>query len=71
MMKQNTGRKLLGVLLALVLVIGLVPGMGLTAYAEPAYGAYLVTSSDTTSSLPDITVKMVVWLSGFFMRVVT
>ena len=33
-MKQNTGRKLLGVLLALVLVLGLVPGMGLTAYAD-------------------------------------
>ena len=31
-MKQKTGRKLLGVLLALV--IGLVPGMSLTAYAD-------------------------------------
>jgi len=33
-MKQNTGRKLLGVLLALVLVIGLVPGMSMTALAD-------------------------------------
>jgi uncharacterized protein YjdB len=32
-MKQRTGRKLLGVLLTLVLVLGLMPGMGLTAYA--------------------------------------
>ena len=32
-MKQKTGRKLLGVLLALALTVGLLPGMGLTAYA--------------------------------------
>ena len=32
-MKQKTGRKLLGVLLALALTVGLMPGMGLTAYA--------------------------------------
>ena len=32
-MKQKMGRKLLGVLLTLALVIGLMPGMGLTAYA--------------------------------------
>ena len=32
-MKQKLGRKLLGVLLALALVVGLVPGMSLTAYA--------------------------------------
>lgn len=38
-MKQKTGRKLLGVLLALVLVLGLVPGMGLTAYAATAYAS--------------------------------
>ena len=32
-MKQKTGRKLLSFLLALALVVGLVPGMGLRAYA--------------------------------------
>ena len=32
-MKQKTGRKLLSFLLALALVVGLLPGMGLTAYA--------------------------------------
>ena len=34
-MKQKTGRKLLGVLLTLAMVVGLMPGMGLTAYAAP------------------------------------
>ena len=37
-MKQRTGRKLLGVLLALALVLGLVPGMSLTAYAANNIG---------------------------------
>jgi len=32
-MKQKTGRKLLSFLFALAMVVGLVPGMGLTAYA--------------------------------------
>ena len=32
-MKQKIGRKLLGVLLTLTMVVGLLPGMGLTAYA--------------------------------------
>ena len=32
-MKQKTGRKLLGVLLTLAMVVGLMPGMSLTAYA--------------------------------------
>ena len=33
-MKQKTGRKLLSFLLALALVVGLLPGMGLRAYAD-------------------------------------
>lgn len=58
-MKQKTGRKLLGVLLALVLVIGLVPGTGLTAYADgeietatlPASpGNYILTADVTVNS---------------------
>ena len=32
-MKQKTGRKLLSFLLTLAMVVGLLPGMGLTAYA--------------------------------------
>ena len=34
-MKKIAGKKLLGILLALVLVIGLVPCVGMTAKAEP------------------------------------
>ena len=34
-MKQKTGRKLLSFLLTLALVLGLMPGMGLAAYAAP------------------------------------
>ena len=33
-MKQKTGSKLLSFLLTLAMVVGLMPGMGLTAYAE-------------------------------------
>lgn len=41
-MKQKTGRKLLGVLLALAMVVGLMPGMGLTAYAgDTTNGVYV------------------------------
>ena len=32
-MKQKTGRKLLSFLLTLAMLVGLMPGMGLTAYA--------------------------------------
>ena len=34
-MKQKTGRKLLSFLLTLTMLVGLLPGMGLTAYNEP------------------------------------
>ena len=48
-MKQKTGRKLLGVLLALVLVLGLVPGMSLTAYAATGtYTTYTTLKNNTT-----------------------
>ena len=46
-MKQKTGRKLLGVLLALV--IGLVPGMSLTAYADRSVKE--VSTADGLSSI--------------------
>ena len=44
-MKQKTGRKLklLGVLLMLAMVIGLLPGMGLTAYAADNSTDYVLT----------------------------
>ena len=37
-MKQNTGKKLLGVLLALAMIVGLMPGMGMTALAVGPLG---------------------------------
>ena len=51
-MKQKTGRKLLGVLLALAMVVGLMPGMGLTAYAGDTTNGVYVNSqnvNETTS----------------------
>ena len=45
-MRQKTGRKLLSVLLALAMVVGLMPGMSLMALADGtgAYNDYLVTT---------------------------
>ena len=48
-MKQKTIRKLLGVLLALAMVLGLVPGMGMTAYAADADTTYTITIPSTLS----------------------
>ena len=45
-MKQKIGRKLLGVLLTLAMVVGLVPGMSLTAYAATAYTSGQIRISD-------------------------
>ena len=39
MKKKKFGRKLLSFLLTLVMVVGLMPGMGLTAYAATAYSS--------------------------------
>ena len=46
-MKQKIGRRLLGVLLALALVVGLVPGMGMTAYAADGDTTYTITIPST------------------------
>ena len=48
-MKQKTIRRLLGVLLALAMVLGLVPGMGMTAYAADADTTYTITIPSTLS----------------------
>ena len=54
--ETKTGRKLLSVLLALALVLGLMPGMGLTAYAADGqitvtwHGAELPTSACTDAN---------------------
>ena len=47
-MKQKTGRKLLSFLLTLAMVIGLVPGISLTAYAETVV-KYLNSSGEEVS----------------------
>ena len=48
-MKQKTGRKLLSFLLTLALVVGLMPGMSLTAYADdPPYAQYKNTTTVIT-----------------------
>ena len=58
-MKQKTGRKLLGVLLALALVVGLLPGISLTAFADddvqyPLWvGGTQVTSENKDDILED------------------
>ena len=46
-MKQKTGRKLLGFLLALSMVVGLMPGMGLTAYAATSWSESFTTNGGT------------------------
>ena len=55
-MKQKTGRKLLGVLLTVALLLGLAPGLGMPATAEgttaegtTAYAAYLVTADSNNN----------------------
>ena len=43
-MKQRIGRKLLSFLLTLAMVVGLMPGMGLTAYAQELSGFVMIRS---------------------------
>ena len=57
--KRKIGRKLLGILLTLAMIVGLMPGMGLTAYAQEWSGEgtesspYLISSLDDLKSLRD------------------
>ena len=46
-MKRKTGRKLLSFLLTLAMLVGLMPGMGLTAYAADADTTYTITIPST------------------------
>ena len=46
-MKQKIGRRLLGVLLTLALVVGLMPGMSMTVYAADADTTYTITIPST------------------------
>ena len=47
--KRKTGRKLLAFLLTLAMVIGLMPGIGLTTYAEGGTTTYTITIPSTLS----------------------
>lgn len=53
--KRKLGRKLLSFLLTLAMVVGLMPGMSLTAYADANYEAIDITekvqSATSTSEL--------------------
>ena len=46
-MNQKTIRKLLGVLLTLAMVVGFMPGMGMTAYAADGDTTYIITIPST------------------------
>ena len=48
-MKQKLGRKLLSFLLTLAMLLGLVPGMGLTAYAASNPFSYKAATVDTST----------------------
>ena len=63
-MKQKTGRKLLSILLTLAMVIGLMPGMGLTAYAagtnvkiESEIATYKATVAASTTLPQDYSIQ--------------
>ena len=61
-MKQRTGRKLFGFLLSLALVLGLMPGMCLTAYAATeTYTNLIPTSSDTDLTSKQVTFNGYKW----------
>ena len=66
-MKRNLNR-LMGLLLTIALAIGLMAGMSITALADNtgAYNSYLVTSSDTTTTLPNkvISFNNIEWYIG-------
>jgi len=56
-MRQKTGRKLVGVMLTLAIVVGLLPGVSLTAYAAGAtWNSSFTSDGDTISGGVDTTV---------------
>ena len=59
-MKHKTGRKLLSFLLTLAMLVGLVPGMGLTAYAAEA----TTLTAETTTWSEDCTITDNVTITG-------
>ena len=63
-MKQKTGRKLLSFLLTLVMVVGLIPGMSLTAYAAQETLLTTITATGTTTYSESVDGVVNVTLSG-------
>ena len=65
-MIRNSGGKLLGVLFALAMVIALMPGIGLTAYADgaKAYAAYDVTTEANNTKSGDALAALQVTFNG-------
>ncbi len=59
-------KRFLGILLSLVMVLGLVPGMSLTAYADnqKAYAAYDVTTNDNKTKSVDALTALQVKFNG-------
>ena len=53
-MKQKIGRKLLSFLLTLVMVIGLLPGMVLTVYADDPYNLKVGGTEVTSANASDV-----------------
>ena len=64
--RKKTGRKLLAFLLTLAMVVGLMPGMSLTAYAagEKAYAAYDVTTETNKNKSGDDLTALQVTFNG-------
>lgn len=67
--KRELGRKLLSFLLTLALVLGLVPGMGMTAKAESAPVTYLDASgnSQTCATYTVVTDNTTSWSAGWYV----
>ena len=55
-MKRNTGRKLLSILISLMMVLGLIPGMSLTAYADgdTNYNLWVGIEQVTSANMGDV-----------------
>ena len=50
---KHIKRMMMSILLTIAMIIGMMPGMFQTAYADTAYSDYLVNMEDTETTLPD------------------
>ena len=51
---MKTKKRFLGILLSLVMVLGLVPGMSLTAYAATGYSPYSINCTHGRGNRPSV-----------------